>query len=65
MGDVTVDDSTTFLARFENGATGTFEATRMAPGRRNFNCFEINGSLGSVVVQSGAPERAAGLLPGG
>ncbi|MDQ3654992.1 MAG: Gfo/Idh/MocA family oxidoreductase [Chloroflexota bacterium] len=48
MGDVTVDDSTTFLARFENGATGTFEATRMAAGRRNFNSFEINGSLGSI-----------------
>lgn len=49
MGEVTVDDSTTFLAKFENGATGTFEATRMAAGRRNFNSFEINGSLGSVV----------------
>ncbi len=48
MGDVTVDDATTFLARFNNGATGTFEATRMAPGRRNFNSFEINGSLGSI-----------------
>ncbi len=48
-GEVTVDDSTTFLARFENGATGTFEATRMAAGRRNYNSFEINGSLGSVV----------------
>jgi predicted dehydrogenase len=49
MGDVTVDDSTTFLARFDNGATGTFEATRMATGRQNHNSFEINGSLGSVV----------------
>ncbi|MBA2468672.1 MAG: Gfo/Idh/MocA family oxidoreductase [Chloroflexia bacterium] len=48
MGEVTVDDATTFLARFENGATGTFEATRMAAGRRNFNSFEINGSLGSI-----------------
>ena len=49
MGDVTVDDSTTFLAAFENGVTGTFEATRLAPGRRNFNSFEINGSKGSLV----------------
>ncbi len=48
MGEVTVDDSTTFLAKFENGATGTFEATRMATGRRNYNSFEINGSLGSI-----------------
>ena len=47
MGQVTVDDAATFLARFENGATGTFEATRLAPGRRNYNTFEINGSQGS------------------
>lgn len=49
MGPVTVDDSTMFLARFANGATGTFEATRLAPGRRNYNSFEINGSTGSIV----------------
>ncbi len=48
-GQVTVDDSTTFLARFESGATGTFDATRLAPGRRNYNSFEINGSEGSLV----------------
>lgn len=48
MGDVTVDDSTSFLARFANGATGVFEATRLAPGRRNFNSFEINGEKGSI-----------------
>ncbi|MFN8593628.1 MAG: Gfo/Idh/MocA family oxidoreductase [Thermomicrobiales bacterium] len=48
MGDVTVDDATTFLARFERGATGTFEATRLAPGRRNYNSFEVNGSKGSI-----------------
>ena len=47
-GAVTVDDSTTFLAKFASGATGTFEATRLAPGRRNYNAFEINGSLGSI-----------------
>src|SRR5262249_48744599 len=27
---------------------GTIEATRMATGRRNYNRFEINGSLGSI-----------------
>ena len=47
-GPVTVDDSTTFLAKFANGVTGTFEATRLAPGRRNYNAFEINGSKGSI-----------------
>jgi predicted dehydrogenase len=48
-GRVTVDDATTFLARFKSGATGTFEATRLAPGRRNHNAFEINGSKGTLV----------------
>jgi predicted dehydrogenase len=48
MGEVTVDDATTFLARFASGATGTFEATRLAPGRRNHNSFEVNGSRGSL-----------------
>ena len=49
MGEVTVDDSSIFLARFESGAVGTFEATRMAPGRKNHHRWEINGSKGSVV----------------
>jgi predicted dehydrogenase len=47
-GTVTVDDAAAFLARFENGAMGTFEVTRLAPGRKNRNSFEINGSKGSV-----------------
>jgi len=45
---VTVDDCTLFLAKFHNGALGTFEATRLAPGRKNYNRIEINGSLGSL-----------------
>jgi len=47
-GDVTVDDASVALARFANGAIGTFEATRFAPGHKNYNCFEINGSKGSI-----------------
>ncbi|MBC8160902.1 MAG: Gfo/Idh/MocA family oxidoreductase [Roseiflexaceae bacterium] len=49
MGEVTVDDAALFLARFENGAVGTFEVTRFANGRANYNSFEINGSKGSLV----------------
>lgn len=45
---VTVDDYMMFLARFASGALGTFEATRLAPGRRNFNRIEINGSHGTL-----------------
>ncbi|MBI3469661.1 MAG: Gfo/Idh/MocA family oxidoreductase [Planctomycetes bacterium] len=47
--DVTVDDAFVAITQFENGALGTFEATRFANGRKNYNCFEINGSKGSIV----------------
>ena len=47
-GTVTVDDASLALVRFENGAIGTIEATRMAPGRKNYNRFEVNGSRGSI-----------------
>ncbi|KPK13198.1 MAG: dehydrogenase [Anaerolineae bacterium SG8_19] len=49
MGQVTVDDASFMIAEFENGAIGSFEATRFAPGRKNFNYFEIYGSEGSIV----------------
>ena len=47
-GKVTVEDAVMFLAKFANGALGTFEATRFATGRKNHNAFEVNGSQGSV-----------------
>jgi predicted dehydrogenase len=46
--EVTVDDAASALVRFDNGAIGTIEATRLAPGRKNYNRFEINGSRGSL-----------------
>ena len=51
LGEVTVDDATLFLARFKNGALGSFEATRLASGRRNGLRFEINGSKGSLLFE--------------
>ena len=48
MADVTVDDAAALCVRFENGAIGTIEASRFAPGRKNHNTFEINGSGGSI-----------------
>jgi predicted dehydrogenase len=45
---VTVDDAVAAVVRFTNGALGTIEATRLAPGRKNYNRFEINGSKGSI-----------------
>lgn len=48
MGEVTVDDAVIALARFKNGALGTFEASRFAAGRKNGWYFEINGEKGSL-----------------
>lgn len=48
MGQVTVEDAAVMLAEFDNGALGTFEATRFAQGRKNRNTFEIYGSRGSL-----------------
>ena len=41
---VTVEDASFILTRFENGVLGSFEASRFAPGRKNYNTFEIYGS---------------------
>jgi predicted dehydrogenase len=48
MGKVTVEDAAFMTVEFENGALGSFEATRFAPGRKNYNFFEIYGSKGSL-----------------
>jgi predicted dehydrogenase len=47
-GAVTVEDAAFFTAAFANGALGSFEATRFAPGRKNYNNIEIYGSKGSL-----------------
>jgi predicted dehydrogenase len=48
MGKVDVDDAFVSVCEFENGALGTFESTRFALGRKNYNSFEINGEKASV-----------------
>jgi predicted dehydrogenase len=48
MGEQTVDDAAFMVAEFENGALGSFESSRFASGRKNFNVFEIYGSKGSL-----------------
>jgi len=47
-GEVTVDDTVLFLARFSGGAVASFEAARQATGNQNRNTFEINGTKGSL-----------------
>jgi predicted dehydrogenase len=46
---VDVDDAFCFLAKFRGGAIGTYEATRVAPGRKNHNRLEISGTKGSIL----------------
>jgi predicted dehydrogenase len=48
-GTVTVDDVAQFLVNFQGGATGCFESTRLATGRKNYNTIEVNGEKGSLV----------------
>lgn len=48
MGKVTVDDTAAFLGRFESGATGVFETSRVALGRKNFMHLELSGTRGSL-----------------
>ncbi len=45
---VGIDDACAFLVVFQNGSMGTFESTRYARGRKNYNTFEINGENGSL-----------------
>ncbi len=47
-GKVTVEDAMFLVAQFENGALGSFETTRFATGRKNYNMFEIYGSKGAL-----------------
>ncbi|HOC73766.1 MAG TPA: Gfo/Idh/MocA family oxidoreductase, partial [Candidatus Hydrogenedentes bacterium] len=50
MDTVDVDDAAVYLGRIKGANTlATFEATRFAPGRRNYNTIEIYGSEGSVL----------------
>ncbi|MFC7932237.1 Gfo/Idh/MocA family protein [Streptomyces cinereoruber] len=47
-GRVTVDDAALFTGRLASGALASFEATRMAAGRKNALRLEINGERGSL-----------------
>ncbi|MCX4863143.1 Gfo/Idh/MocA family oxidoreductase [Streptomyces sp. NBC_01369] len=47
-GAVTVDDAALFTGRLASGALASFEATRMAAGRKNALRLEINGERGSL-----------------
>lgn len=54
-----VDDWVAALAEFENGTTGNFESTKLAPGRgeggKSQDYCEVNGSEGSLIYYLGQP----------
>ncbi len=52
---VEIDDAAECMVRFANGSIGTFEASRYARGRKNANCFELNGELGSFRFDAETP----------
>jgi predicted dehydrogenase len=54
---VGIDDACMFLAEFANGSMGTFESTRYARGRKNYNTLELNGADGSVFFNLEDPEH--------
>ena len=47
-GKVTVEDASFMTVEFKNGALGSIDLSRFAAGRKNYNCFEIYGSKGSI-----------------
>ncbi|MER7398823.1 Gfo/Idh/MocA family oxidoreductase [Streptomyces sp. NPDC000151] len=47
-GEVTVDDAALFTGRFASGALASFEASRVAAGRKNSLRIEANGDRGSL-----------------
>ena len=46
---VMIDDAAFMNVEFENGAIGSFDSSRFAGGRKNYNYFEIYGSKGSLL----------------
>ena len=46
--DVTVDDAYSAQVAYESGATGTFEASRVAEGHKNDHTVAVHGTKGSL-----------------
>lgn len=63
-GTVDVDDAFESIVRFDNGATGALEATRVAPGRKNHMRFEISTTKGAVIFDQERMNELELLLNG-
>ncbi|MFB6179032.1 MAG: Gfo/Idh/MocA family protein [Halorientalis sp.] len=56
---VTVDDAFTGQLAFENGALGTIDGSRVAPGHKNDQTIRINGTRGSLSFSLERPNELA------
>lgn len=54
-----VDDISAFLTRFEGGALGVFEASRLATGERSRIQLEVHGERGALRFDLAAPNELA------
>jgi len=54
---IAVDDSFTSLVKFANGATGVLEASKVAPGMKNFFRFEVHGNSGTIAFNLERPNE--------
>ena len=55
--DIDTEDYASVLLHFNGGQRGVFTVNQMACGHKNRVTFEINGSLGSVIWNSEAPNQ--------
>ena len=55
-GDAETDDLCQFLARMENGATGSFYITRCAVGHANTIKYNVYGTKGAIMFDLDRPE---------
>lgn len=55
--DIDTEDYASVLLHFDGGQRGVFTVNQMACGHKNRVTFEINGSLGSILWNSEAPNR--------
>jgi len=49
MGPVDIEDAGSFLMRFDNGAMGSIDLSRISAGRKNHCFVEISGTRGAIV----------------
>ena len=50
MREVSTDDIANAVLKYKNGISGTFQATRTATGRKLYQCLEVHGSRGALLM---------------